>query len=523
MRSAVRIRDPRSGEIIPSVLVVLLALLAVAIVMAPGLNADLPGRDAGVFLYIGNQILEGEIPYRDIWDHKGPLIYYVNAVGVALSPGRETGIWLLEATALLASGMGLYWLLKRVFGGLAAAVAVAIFFAGLGYTLSPGNYTEEFSLPLQVAALWLFVKAESTPDGKGLWFLIGTTGAAAFLLRPNNAGIQLSIVIYLILERVVQGQGLARLGWLALGVSAVLVPVGAFFTSNRALKEMLDAVLRYNSVYIQSSLKVRIDATLEGLRLLSPTGITLVAVSAWIISLRSWSDDSERARLVRLAVIALPVELLLIAVAGRSLDHYYIAWLPILTVLAAHLLSLILDRAANLERNGNRRLSPQVMWAIGLTIAALLLPTRRLVPPFIELIRSGPRQPTKLAPELIEFDSEFLLMWGAETAYNFVSGKPSPTRFAYQYPLYTCGYVTIEMVEEFQLDIMQRLPLIVDSSSTNPSVPPIDSERRAEWSEETANCALTVPMLELLDFIDSNYEAIGRTTYAGWPIFIPTD
>ena len=110
-------------------------------VMAPGLNADLPGRDAGVFLYIGNQIAEGDIPYRDVWDHKGPLIYYINAVGVALTPGFETGVWLLEAIALLASALGLYWLLKGVFGKLSAALAAAVFFAGLCYSLSRGNYT----------------------------------------------------------------------------------------------------------------------------------------------------------------------------------------------------------------------------------------------------------------------------------------------------------------------------------------------------------------------------------------------
>ena len=222
-------------------------------------------------------------------------------------------------------------------------------------------------------------------------------------------------------------------------------------------------------------------------------------------------------------MIAFPVELLLIALAGRSLDHYYIAWLPISAVLAAHLLSRILDVAGNSGRQGNARLSPQVAWAIGLAIAVLLLPARRLVPPFMELVRSGPRRPAALAPELAEFDSEFLLMWGAETSYNFLAGKPSPTRFAYQYPLYTCEYVTDEMLEEFRLDVVHRLPLIVDSSATNPSVPPIDAARRADWSEATENCALTAPMLELMDFINANYEVVGRTSYAGWPIYRPAD
>ena len=34
----------------------------------------LPGRDSSAFLYVAQGILEGEIPYLDRWDHKGPLI-----------------------------------------------------------------------------------------------------------------------------------------------------------------------------------------------------------------------------------------------------------------------------------------------------------------------------------------------------------------------------------------------------------------------------------------------------------------
>ena len=67
--------------------------LFVALVMAPNLIAELPDRDSGVFLYIGSRILEGEVPYRGIWDHKGPLIYYINALGIALTPGSEYGVW----------------------------------------------------------------------------------------------------------------------------------------------------------------------------------------------------------------------------------------------------------------------------------------------------------------------------------------------------------------------------------------------------------------------------------------------
>jgi hypothetical protein len=37
-----------------------------------------PNDDSAIFLYIGRAILNGQVPYVDIWDHKGPLLYYIN-------------------------------------------------------------------------------------------------------------------------------------------------------------------------------------------------------------------------------------------------------------------------------------------------------------------------------------------------------------------------------------------------------------------------------------------------------------
>jgi hypothetical protein len=62
-----------------------------------------PDRDSGVYLYVDAHP-SGDTPYVDVWDHKGPLIYFINALGVSIDPGGEKGIWLLEAIALFASG-----------------------------------------------------------------------------------------------------------------------------------------------------------------------------------------------------------------------------------------------------------------------------------------------------------------------------------------------------------------------------------------------------------------------------------
>ena len=47
---------------------------------------SLLGGDSSVFQVMGKYWLEGVVPYKDLFDHKGPIVYVVNALGYAIYP-----------------------------------------------------------------------------------------------------------------------------------------------------------------------------------------------------------------------------------------------------------------------------------------------------------------------------------------------------------------------------------------------------------------------------------------------------
>ena len=71
---------------------------AVGITLLPAVPSlhPVPYRDSGVFLYVGQRILDGDMPYRDIWDHKPPGIHLVNAIGLAVAGGSMWGVWTIR-------------------------------------------------------------------------------------------------------------------------------------------------------------------------------------------------------------------------------------------------------------------------------------------------------------------------------------------------------------------------------------------------------------------------------------------
>lgn len=73
-----------------------------------------PGDDPSVYLYVGRQILNGGEPYRDAWDHKQPLAYFVFALAQIFSPNSLWGIWWIEWIALCVMGLLALGLITRL-------------------------------------------------------------------------------------------------------------------------------------------------------------------------------------------------------------------------------------------------------------------------------------------------------------------------------------------------------------------------------------------------------------------------
>jgi hypothetical protein len=54
---------------------------------------DVPlDRDEGGFGYIGQAIWRGELPYRDLLDHKPPGLFYLFALAVKVVPPTAAGL-----------------------------------------------------------------------------------------------------------------------------------------------------------------------------------------------------------------------------------------------------------------------------------------------------------------------------------------------------------------------------------------------------------------------------------------------
>lgn len=465
-----------------------------------------PSEDAGVFFYVALRLLEGGVPYRDVWDHKPPLIYAIDALGL-LFAGR-TGVWLVQLLALILAALASLRALAgfgsraAVFGTVAWLVAAPRLFLDEGPQTS---YVEFFGLPLQLGALALYARGVGAP-GSWRFAAIGALGGMAFLLKPTLGGVWIALVIALIVESRLAAarQMVALVGATIAVVLLALVP----FATAGALPDLVDQAFRYNSVYAAfAGFGDRLSAIALGVRLILPSGLVAIAAVGWLLAITRLRTAPP---VLRVALIAAPLEVLL-ATFGRAYNYYYLPWLPAFGILAAYVASEV-----------QRRLRPSHA-RLAIVGAAVLM---AIVPAILvaRLTVSGDDGIAEAAAAYVAANTrsdQTVLIWGSRTEVLVLAERRAPTRYIYQYaPLSTRGYATPERIAALVGDLEREPPtLIVDASLGSFVTPPLDRAGLAAFISPEPQYAPLPELVRVVEFVEARYDRVGEIPGIGWPVW----
>lgn len=467
-----------------------LSLGAALIVTLPHSPANMPyvWPDAGTFLYTGKRLLAGDALYRQVWDQKPPLIYYLNALGLALAGGSRWGVWALEYLAV-ASATVLSVRLLRVFGALAAFAVTAMWLLSFFAIIDDGNMTETFVLPLQFSCLLLAYDVERNHRGRyrGRGVLIGALLALIFFCKTNAIGIGLAIAAYLILRAVRTRRwraALVDLGAIALGFLPVAAAVLVSLAAQASLPDFWQAVFVFNLAYASrfDFLTSRIESLIAAYNALSLTGLAPFGLLGLALGLHALAFARARIPpalrpLLGLAAIALPLEVLLVTTTGRSFDHYFTVLLYAFAAWAAWFFYLVLQAAElrlteprNVEFPVSRNAGPAptrthmtLAASLGLALGVTLVPAAsKDLQHALDLHSLEP-------PAVVEFlqahsgAQDTVLVLGYEPRILFFADRRAPTRFVHQNAFEVPGFVTPALVEEYYTDVLGAAPAwIVD-------------------------------------------------------------
>ena len=230
--------------------------------------------DVNCFFTVGRGIRHGLIPYLDLYEQKGPLIYFLYAFAALISEESFLGVFLVEA-GCFAVFLHYSGKTAEVISGASWAYPLTAAIAGMVIPVTPafshGGSAEELMLP--VLAMGIYIVADAMTGrrnisyGKGL--LLGVLSAVSFWSKYTFCGLfvglALGTVLYYLAKRWFRD--LFRLmGFFLLGVLIPSAVIMLWFAANGAFPAMWDAYILNNlTLYSQNVRGGHYDPPLQNL------------------------------------------------------------------------------------------------------------------------------------------------------------------------------------------------------------------------------------------------------------------
>ena len=257
-------------------------------------------NDGKVFLFVAKSIHEGYVPYRDIFDHKGPVLYFIESFGWALTKS-EIGVYLLQIVNMFIT---LVFMFKAAWEFVSAKASFFITLAMLPFlttTLFGGNYSEEWTLGFSAIAVMLTCRyinnlcAGQSENDIFSGFILGFAFGFNTLIRVNNCIIVAICVFFIVVSLIVHKRfknllfnALAFIG----GALATAIAPVIYFWRMDALGDMLYGSLLFNLKYSDANKLINAHAATTIWETVFPLIIVATAVS--VIALFKLKEKKER-------------------------------------------------------------------------------------------------------------------------------------------------------------------------------------------------------------------------------------
>lgn len=244
------------------------------------------------YLVMSRGWLSGKIPYRDLFDHKGPLTYVIYALGLLLGNGNNWGVFVIFAL-ISAGNFTLIYKILRIFydpdrAFSAEAVLISMFFVKRSILYATGSKPEHIALLFLLLSEYLIAKRvkERAAQGKEPteqpvfttkdMFLLGLLAGVVFMIKYNLCAYYLFFIgayfLWLLVRRAPSSAGfpsdhsdgrdhyarpehrnlrafLTSSASFAAGIATIAAPIFLYFASQHALRDFLNVYFAFNLHY----------------------------------------------------------------------------------------------------------------------------------------------------------------------------------------------------------------------------------------------------------------------------------
>lgn len=228
--------------------------------------------DVNVFVVTVRGMMKGQILYKDIYDHKGPLLYFIYLLGMWIKSDSFVGIYIVES---IFFSLYLYFAYKiaklytkNEYVALGITVVTAIVSSG-NDAIHGGGQCEELALPFLAIIIYnvllhfrnVYPKEIATKSV----VVIGVCSSIVFWMKYSLLGIVAGLVLAIVILQIKNKQ--IRLIWkyiveFVAGFVAGTIPVLIYFVATNSIGDLFE-VYFYDNIFKYSGIDFSAKVTLR--------------------------------------------------------------------------------------------------------------------------------------------------------------------------------------------------------------------------------------------------------------------
>lgn len=303
-------------------------------------NSD---QDYNWFLTMGHGLVAGKLPYRDLFDHKGPIVYFVTAF-CCLFKNPNLVMLFIEIICVSLFFFFAYRIAKKrlnAFFSLVVILVLALAIHTSWCRMCSADAIEELFLPIYAYFLlcWLEFLIEHRTWNWIRSLCLGLCFGIIFWSKYTLVYFMLApMLIWFILSlRAKQYRTITlNITMMLLGVVLITIPNVAFFAFNNALSDLINVYFIVNLTAYGSSDPLMILFTAGVSFAIGPVALFLIIWGVVRFAIHRWHE-----RTGWLVLIAFLVNWILLVFTSKEIAYYFIGLFPYTILGAIDILTII--------------------------------------------------------------------------------------------------------------------------------------------------------------------------------------
>ena len=296
--------------------------------------------DANCFMTVGKSMLHGLVPYRDLYEQKGPLLYMLHALAAIVCDTTFTGVFFIEVIAASFFLFFSYKLIKLYVPSadiLLVPIIAAVVYSARSFC--HGDSAEELCLPMFAFAIYTAIKSikqEKLP-ARAESVAVGITFAFVLWIKYSMLGFYIgwfAVIAWQAIKHSNAKKLFEMTFWIGIGILIPTVPILIYFSANNALADLwrvyfCDNLFLYSNSVNHFSLLIFSKNMLSGIKnIFTENLIPAILILTGLLLLMRKKDKTEFFSYLIMGVFTF----LFVYGGGRHYNYYaliFSAFVPI--------------------------------------------------------------------------------------------------------------------------------------------------------------------------------------------------